>query len=102
MQYSVKYMPCRKGRKQCQIILSIGSAIYSKTALSTDTGYMTTSDRTNLLVMGYGGGTHDGAHLTDSMLIISVLPQTHHTSLISVPRDLWIQYPPDSGNYTKI
>src|SRR5260370_41048849 len=63
---------------------------------------MNTGERTNLIVMGYGGGRHDRAYLTDSMLIISVLPQSHHTSLISVPRDLWVQYPPSSGNYTKI
>jgi LCP family protein required for cell wall assembly len=82
--------------------LAFGSAISTQAPLSTETGYMMTSDRTNLLVMGYGGGTHDGAYLTDSMLMISVLPQSHHTSLISIPRDLWIQYPPNSGNYTKI
>lgn len=82
--------------------LAFGSAISPKAPLSTDTGYMNTSSRTNLLVMGYGGGAHDGAYLTDSMLIISVLPQSHHTSLISVPRDLWVQNPPNSGNYTKI
>jgi LCP family protein required for cell wall assembly len=82
--------------------LAFGSAISTQAPLSTETGYMMTSDRTNLLVMGYGGGGHDGSYLTDSMLIISVLPQSHHTSLISVPRDLWIQYPPNSGNYTKI
>jgi polyisoprenyl-teichoic acid--peptidoglycan teichoic acid transferase len=83
-------------------VLAFGSAISTKAPLSTDTGYMNTSDRTNLLVMGYGGGMHDGAYLTDSMLIISVLPQSHHTSLISVPRDLWVQYPPSSGNYSKL
>ncbi len=82
--------------------LAFGSVISPKAPLSTDTGYMNTSERTNLLVLGYGGGTHDGAYLTDSMLIVSVLPQSHHTSLISVPRDLWVQYPPNSGNYTKI
>ena len=82
--------------------LAFGSAISTQAPLSTETGYMTTSDRTNLLVMGYGGSGHDGAYLTDSMLIISVLPQNRHTSLISVPRDLWIQYPPNSGNYTKL
>src|SRR5690349_22077028 len=52
--------------------------------------------------MGYGGGSHDGAYLTDSLVIMSLLPQSHHTTLISVPRDLWVQYPPNSGNYTKI
>jgi LCP family protein required for cell wall assembly len=63
---------------------------------------MNTSDRTNVLIMGYGGGNHDGAYLTDSMSIVSLIPQTHHTSLVSVPRDLYVQYPPNSGQYTKI
>ena len=85
-----------------QHVLAFGSAISTQTPLSTQNGYMNTSDRTNLLVMGYGGGTHDGAYLTDSMLVVSLLPQSHHTSLVSVPRDLWIQYPPTSGQYTKI
>ncbi len=85
-----------------QRVLAFGSAISTQSPLSTQTGYMNTSDRTDLLVMGYGGGDHDGANLTDSMMVISLLPQSHHTSLISVPRDLWIQYPPNSGNYSKI
>ncbi|HEU5227999.1 MAG TPA: LCP family protein [Ktedonobacteraceae bacterium] len=85
-----------------QRVLAFGSAISTQSPLSTQTGYMGTSDRTDVLVMGYGGGTHDGANLTDSMLVVSLLPQSHHTSLISVPRDLWVQYPPNSGNYTKL
>ena len=85
-----------------QRVLAFGSAISTQAPLSSQTGYMNTSDRTNVLVMGYGGGTHDGANLTDSMLVVSVLPQSHHTSLISVPRDLWVQYPPSSGQYTKL
>ena len=83
-------------------VLAFGSAISTQAPLSSQTGYMGTSTRTSLLVMGYGGGTHDGAYLTDSMLIVSLLPQSHHTSLISVPRDLWVQNPPNSGNYSKL
>jgi LCP family protein required for cell wall assembly len=85
-----------------QHVLAFGTAISTQTPLSTRSAYMNTSDRTNLLVMGFGGGTHDGAYLTDSMLVVSLLPQSHHTSLVSVPRDLFIQYPPSSGQYTKI
>lgn len=85
-----------------QHVLAFGSAISNQTPLSTQTGYMNTTERTNLLVMGYGGGSHAGAYLTDSMLVVSLLPQNHHTSLVSVPRDLFIQYPPNSGQYTKI
>lgn len=85
-----------------QRVLAFGSAISTQSPLSTNSSYIGGSQRTNLLVMGYGGGTHDGAYLTDSMVVVSLLPQNHHTSLVSVPRDLWIQYPPNSGQYTKI
>jgi LCP family protein required for cell wall assembly len=85
-----------------QHVLAFGSAISTQAPLSTQTLYMNTLDRVNLLVMGYGGGNHDGANLTDSMLVMSLLPFSRHTSLISVPRDLWIQYPPNSGQFAKI
>jgi LCP family protein required for cell wall assembly len=85
-----------------QKALAFGSAISTQSPLSTQTGYMGTSDRVNILVMGYGGSGHDGAYLTDSLVVMSLMPQSHHTTLLSVPRDLWIQYPPNSGNYHKI
>jgi LCP family protein required for cell wall assembly len=85
-----------------QKVLAFGSAISTQSPLSTQTSYMGTSDRVNILVMGYGGSGHDGAYLTDSLVVMSLMPQSHHTTLVSVPRDLWIQYPPSSGNYNKI
>jgi LCP family protein required for cell wall assembly len=85
-----------------QKVLAFGSAISNQSPLSTQTGYMGGSQRVNILLMGYGGSGHDGAYLTDSLVIMSLLPQSHHTTLISVPRDLWVQYPPNSGNYNKI
>src|SRR5437016_8581299 len=85
-----------------QRVLAFGSAISTQSPLSTQTSYMGSGDRVNLLVMGFGGSGHDGAYLTDSMLVMSLLPQSHHTTLISVPRDLWVQIPPGSGQYHKI
>jgi len=85
-----------------QNVLAFGSAISTQAPLSTQTGYMTTSARTNLLIMSYGGSGHDGAYLMDSMMVISMIPSTTHTSLISVPRDLWVQNPANSGNYSKL
>ncbi len=85
-----------------QRVLAFGSAISTQAPLSTQTGYVGTSDRINVLVMGFGGGNHPGANLTDSIMVISLLPQSHHTTLISVPRDLWVQIPPNSGQYQKI
>jgi len=85
-----------------QKVLAFGSAISTQSPLSSQTSYMGGSDRVNLLVMGYGGGNHNGAYLTDSMVIMSMTPQSHHTTLVSVPRDLWVQIPPGSGQYHKI
>jgi polyisoprenyl-teichoic acid--peptidoglycan teichoic acid transferase len=85
-----------------QKVLAFGSAISTQSPLSTQTGYMGTSDRENILVMGYGSSGHDGAYLTDSLVVMSLMPQSHHTTLVSVPRDLWIQYPPNSGIPHKI
>jgi len=85
-----------------QKVLAFGSAISTQAPLSSQTGYMGTSDRVNLLVMGYGGSGHDGAYLTDSMMVMSLLPQSQHTTLISVPRDLWVQIPANSRQYHKL
>lgn len=79
-----------------------GAAISPRGAFTTQTGFLTGVDRMNLLVMGYGGAGHDGANLTDSMMVLSVVPSTGATTMISVPRDLWVQVPPNSGNYSKL
>lgn len=56
----------------------------------------------NLLVLGYGGQGHEGGYLTDSLLLLSSDLDSRRTAQISVPRDLWVQVPPDSGRYAKI
>jgi len=85
-----------------QQAMAFGNAISNQSPLSSQTNFMGGSQRVNILIMGYGGSGHDGAYLTDSMMIMSLLPQSHHTTLISVPRDLWVQNPANSGNYSKI
>ncbi len=49
----------------------------------------TSDSRTNILVLGIGGGTHEGADLTDTMLVVSLQKSNHSIALISVPRDTW-------------
>ncbi len=49
-----------------------------------------TNNRTNLLLMGMGGAGHEGALLTDSMLVLSYNHNTKVIHLISLPRDLWV------------
>jgi polyisoprenyl-teichoic acid--peptidoglycan teichoic acid transferase len=46
--------------------------------------------RTNFLLLGIGGGTHDGPDLTDSIIFASVRQDTGETVFISIPRDLWV------------
>lgn len=82
--------------------LAFGAAISSQPPLSTQTGLMSGAGRVNVLVMGYGGAGWDGPYLTDSMMVLSFVPGDHATTLISVPRDLWVQIPPNSGNYAKL
>jgi LCP family protein required for cell wall assembly len=47
----------------------------------------------SVLLMGYGGGTHDGGRLTDSIMLAQIRPRDEIVKLISVPRDLWVQIP---------
>ncbi|HKZ34932.1 MAG TPA: LCP family protein, partial [Patescibacteria group bacterium] len=47
--------------------------------------------RTNILLLGKGGGTHPGANLTDSNIFMSVDNSTGDTVMISLPRDIWVE-----------
>jgi LCP family protein required for cell wall assembly len=46
------------------------------------------NDKINILLLGYGGAGHDGAYLTDTMMLASLKPSTKQVALISIPRDL--------------
>jgi polyisoprenyl-teichoic acid--peptidoglycan teichoic acid transferase len=49
------------------------------------------NNRTNLLILGKGGGSHEAPELTDTMIFASIShddPQS--IDLISLPRDIWI------------
>ncbi len=47
--------------------------------------------RTNILLLGMAGGDNPGADLTDSIMLISINPQTNDTVIISLPRDTWVE-----------
>lgn len=48
-----------------------------------------TENRTQVLVLGIAGGAHDGADLTDTMLIMSFDHTSGRIAMISLPRDVW-------------
>ncbi len=52
--------------------------------------------RINVLLLGRGGGSHDGPDLTDTMMLASIDPVNHTSTLLSIPRDLWVDMP-DAG-----
>ncbi|MFA6991912.1 MAG: LCP family protein, partial [Candidatus Gracilibacteria bacterium] len=45
---------------------------------------------TNFLLLGTGGGIHEGADLTDTIIVASFDPEKESVTLVSIPRDLWI------------
>jgi polyisoprenyl-teichoic acid--peptidoglycan teichoic acid transferase len=48
--------------------------------------------RVNVLMVGYSGdANHGGTYLADSLNILSIDPVSNTTTLIPIPRDLWIQ-----------
>jgi LCP family protein required for cell wall assembly len=47
----------------------------------------------SILLMGYGGGVHEGGTLTDSIIVALFIPKEKKIKLISIPRDLWVPIP---------
>lgn len=45
---------------------------------------------TNILLLGIGGGTHDGPNLTDTVIFASINQKMNKVTLVSIPRDVWI------------
>lgn len=58
------------------------------------------TDRINILLLGMGGEGHDGALLTDTMMVASIQPSTGSVGLFSIPRDLIVNIP--GHEYRKI
>ena len=49
------------------------------------------SERVNVVMYGYGGSEHGGgSYLADSINVYSIDPATNATTVIPIPRDLWV------------
>ncbi|MBI3620089.1 LCP family protein [Candidatus Roizmanbacteria bacterium] len=72
---------------------------YSKVYTPTGRSVGPSAEKTayNILLLGYGGGGHEGAYLTDTMMVLHFDLQTKKATLISLPRDLWVKIPTKSG-----
>jgi LCP family protein required for cell wall assembly len=80
-----------------------GAVVPSPTAPSAATA-TPADDRYAFLLLGYGGGGHDGAYLTDSMMVVIVDPSQKTLTLLSIPRDSWVPFSFDGTTwiYNKI
>src|SRR3990167_3149909 len=50
-------------------------------------------DRINILLLGVGGGEHDGPELSDTIMLASLRPSDQKVGLLSIPRDLTVEIP---------
>jgi LCP family protein required for cell wall assembly len=56
--------------------------------------------RINILILGIGGGDHEGPNLTDTIILANLNEKDNKVTLFSIPRDLWL--PDLTGNDKKI
>jgi len=60
-------------------------------------------ERINVVLFGFGGPEHTGGtYLADSIQILSIDPVTDTTTMIPIPRDLWIEGDPEIPDNAKI
>ena len=90
------------------ILLGMRAAAFNATVTDTPfvsmslLGPLNGSERVNVMMVGYGGGDHDGAYLADSIQLLSIDPATDTTTTVPLPRDLWIEGVPVFGQNGKI
>lgn len=69
-----------------------GSEIYTPPSIIEEFVNEKVEWTTNILIAGIGGKWHDGADLTDSIMLASLNGETKHITLLSIPRDLYVSY----------
>lgn len=67
---------------------------------ATDGTQTATKDRLNILLLGVGGDGHDGAQLSDTIIVASIDTKNKKVAMLSIPRDL--AYPLGEGRFEKI
>lgn len=72
---------------------SAGTAEALKKTVNPDLLKGEGSGRINILLLGRGGGTHKAPDLTDTIMVASIDPVNHTSTLLSIPRDMWVTVP---------
>lgn len=87
-----------------QRVSSFNAAVSSRSTLSSALwGPLGGKARVNVLLIGYSGDpNHGGTYLADSLNILSIDPQASTTTLIPIPRDVWVQGLPEMPHNGKV
>lgn len=64
--------------------------VFLRLVLSHDISLKKADGKINILLLGVGGGSHEGPNLTDTIIFTSINLQKNTVTLVSIPRDLWI------------
>jgi LCP family protein required for cell wall assembly len=68
----------------------VGSLVRGQNGSTIETNQVAHDQRINIALYGYGGAGHDGAYLSDSIMVISIQPHATgppQVAEISIPRD---------------
>lgn len=87
-----------------KIFVPRGQDAASNTPVNTIQKHLDDKTPIDFVLLGYGGGNHDGAYLTDSIITVRIDPKQKKIFMLSIPRDLYIKIPTNGldGNYSKI
>lgn len=86
----------KSNKTETTVVATSGGAIgkiVDSLASVVRAGFDMDGDRVNFLLTGIGGAEHDGATLTDTMVVLSIKPKTGEVAMISLPRDLVVPIP---------
>ena len=74
-----------------QRAVAFNDAVSTESALSMRLFGPFNASRVNVLLLGYNDESHGGAFLSDSMNVISIDRDSDTTTMIPIPRDLWVE-----------
>lgn len=83
--------------KYRQVVVKVNKSPIAQNITPTPTPTPDPNRPFAIALMGYGGGTHEGGTLTDSILVAQFIPLEKKIKLISIPRDLWVPIPISIG-----
>ena len=83
---------CTGGWLLWQRVAAFNDTVSSASSLSTSLLFpLMGSDKVNVVMYGYGGPEHKGGnYLSDSIIVLSIDPKAGRTTMIPIPRDLWV------------